>query len=235
MIGAGGIGAPVALALARAGVQALEVIDDDVVEVSNLHRQILFEDEDVGTDKLDAFVRGLGRRHPAVKLTPVRGRAVPATARALIRGATVVIDATDNFATRFLLADAAHLEGIPIVHAAAVRWHATVMAVAPAGAPCYRCLFEDLPQGPVIDCATAGVMGPLCGIAGAVAADRALRIVAGDPTAVGHVVTFDGQADRLRQVKVGARRDCPLCGEGATIGSIEPTRYMGGSCDPLVS
>lgn len=149
----------------------------------------------------------------------------------LVWASDVVIDATDNFASRFLLADAAHLAGVPIVHAAAVRWQATVMPVAAHGAPCYRCIFEDLPSGPVADCATAGVMGPICAVSGAIAADRALRIVAGERDAFGHIVTYDGRSDRLREVGVGPRADCPLCGRSATIGSIDPNRYMGPPCE----
>lgn len=233
LIGAGGIGAPAALTLAEAGVGELVLVDDDVVETSNLHRQILFDDADVGTHKLDALARALERRFPRLVTQSMKTRALPGTVMELMRGADVVIDATDNFASRFLLADAAHLAGVPIVHAAAVRWHATVMAVAGTGAPCYRCVFEDLPTGPLIDCATAGVMGPVCAVSGAVAADRALRILAGTGDAFGHIVTYDGQRDRLREVGLGPRSDCPLCGRSATIGSIDPNRYMGKPCEAL--
>ena len=137
----------------------------------------------------------------------------------------VVIDATDNFPTRFLLADAAHLAGVPIVHAAAVRWQATVLGAAGHGKPCYRCLFEDVPSGALLDCATAGVAGPVCGVAGAVAADRAIRSLEGDRTAVGTIVTYDGLTDRLRQIEVHPRANCALCGAEATIGTIDARRY----------
>ncbi len=225
LIGAGGIGAPVAIALAEAGLRELLVVDDDTVELSNLHRQILFSDADVGAPKLTTFVTALEQRFPQLSVTGVPGRALPSTVMELVAAGGVVVDATDNFPSRFLLADAAHLAGVPIVHAAAVRWQATVMPVAARGAPCYRCLFEDLPTGPVADCATAGVMGPVCGVSGAVAADRALRILSGDGGAFGHIVTFDGRCDQLREVKIHARDDCPLCSKRATIGSIHPSRY----------
>ncbi len=231
MIGAGGIGAPLALALGRAGVEQLAIVDDDVIEESNLHRQVLFEDSDVGTHKLDALALALDARFPALDVVTMKERALPHTVMNLIEGSAVVLDATDNFATRFMLADAALLAGVPIVHAAAVRWQVTVMPVSARGGPCYRCLFEDLPTGPVADCATAGVMGPVCAISGAIAADRALRIVAGEPGATGHIVTYDGRRDRLREVRVNRRDDCPLCSEGATIGTIEPNRYTGAACE----
>ncbi|HEY4122358.1 MAG TPA: ThiF family adenylyltransferase, partial [Byssovorax sp.] len=175
LVGAGGIGAPAALALALGGVRALTVVDDDRVELTNLHRQILFTEADVGRDKVDAFADALAARAPDLSIERVRGRALPHTTGAIVDGAAVVIDATDNFASRFLLADACRLAGVPVVHAAAVRLVATVMASRGDGAPCYRCLFEDLPSGDAPDCATAGVVGPVCGVAGALAADRALR------------------------------------------------------------
>src|SRR6185295_13146508 len=136
------------------------------------------------------------------------------------------IDATDNFASRFLLADACALAGVPVVHAAAVRWSATVMAVAPRGRPCYRCLFEDLPEGDAPDCATAGVVGPVCGVAGALAADRALRVLAGDASVYGSIATFDGLRDALRSVPVRARRGCPLCGDAPAVVNLDPMRYQ---------
>ena len=228
LIGAGGIGAPAVWALCEAGVQALRVVDDDIVELSNLHRQILFDDEDTGRPKLEALARAMAARYPQVSLDLRVGRALPDTVLDVIDGASVVVDATDNFASRFLLADAAHISGVPIVHAASVQWKATVMAVAAAGRPCYRCLFEDLPSGDQLDCATAGVVGPVCGVAGAVAADAALRVVAGDDTVFGRITTYDGLRDRLRDVAVAPRADCPLC--LGSIVRITGERYMGAVC-----
>jgi molybdopterin/thiamine biosynthesis adenylyltransferase len=225
LVGAGGIGAPAAIALAAAGVTAIEVADDDRVDVTNLHRQILFEEGDVGRGKLDALSDAIIRRFSAVSVTPLP-RAVPATAAGIVRGAAVVIDATDNFASRFLLADACRLARVPVVHAAAVRLSATVMAADADGRPCYRCLFEDLPDGDAPDCASAGVLGPVCGVAGALAADRALRILAGDVSALGHVVTFDGARDALRVVAVRPRPACPLCGPRPIIDALDPARYV---------
>jgi molybdopterin/thiamine biosynthesis adenylyltransferase len=231
LVGAGGIAAPLALALGAAGVTALRVADDDVVEVSNLHRQILFSDADVGRPKLDAFSDALRRRFPALAVELHRGRALPETVMGLVADAAVVVDATDNFASRFLLADACALARVPVVHAAAVRWTATVMAVGPVGRPCYRCLFEDVPGDGAPDCATAGVAGPVCGVAGALAADRALRLTRGDATAVGTIVTYDGRRDALRAVPVRPRAGCPLCGEPRALSDIDPRRYQPRACE----
>ena len=230
IIGAGGIGAPLAIALISGGVRHLTVVDDDTVEASNLHRQILFTAADVGRSKLDAFAEALEARAPGVVVTRVPGRALPLTVASIVAGAGVVVDATDNFASRFLLADACALARVPVVHAAAVRWQATVFAVPPGGRPCYRCLFEDVPRGDAPDCATAGVVGPVCGVAGAVAADRALRLLAGDASAYGHIATYDGWRDTLRSVPVPARRDCALCGAAPAIHTILASRYLAPAC-----
>ncbi|AUX24661.1 hypothetical protein SOCEGT47_052000 [Sorangium cellulosum] len=226
VVGAGGIAHPAALALAAAGVRDLRITDDDQVEITNLHRQILFDDADLGRPKLDAFAEALGRRFPGIRVDRRPGRFTPTTAADLLDGVSVVVDATDNFASRFLIADACHLAGAPVVHAAAVRWRATVMAAPGRGAPCYRCLFEDLPTGQAPDCATAGVAGPVCGVAGAIAADRALAILAGDASVFGRIATYDGRSDTLRSVAVAARPGCALCGERATIATLDVSRYV---------
>ncbi len=230
IIGAGGIGAPAAMALVAGGARRLTVVDDDTVEISNLHRQILFTAADVGRSKLEAFAEALEKRAPGVVVTRVPGRALPLTVASIVADAAVVLDATDNFASRFLLADACALARVPVVHAAAVRWQATVFAVPPGGKPCYRCLFEDVPRGDAPDCATAGVVGPVCGVAGAVAADRALRILAGDASAYGHIVTYDGLRDTLRSVPVPTRPDYALCGAAPAIHGILASRYLAPAC-----
>lgn len=238
LVGAGGIGAPAALTLVEAGVRRFVVVDDDTVERSNLHRQILYGEADVGRPKLEAFRDAVLRRAPDARVELVPTRLLPETAAELVTRARVVIDAVDNFASRFLAADAAWLagraagaRGVPVVHAAAVRWVATVMASSPEGRPCYRCLFEEPPGGDAPDCATAGVVGPVCGVAGALAAELALRILGrapGDP--YGQVYSYDGRKDRLRKVALRARADCALCGEPGRIDRLDEALYLGPSC-----
>lgn len=230
VVGMGGLGCPAALALAEAGVSCLVLADDDVVDVTNLHRQILFDEADVGTDKLDAAERTLRRLYPRLDVDRVRSRLLPDNARDLVRQADVVIEGADNYATKFLASDACRLEETPVVHGSAVRWRATAWAVSPAGAPCYRCLFEDVPRaGADVNCAEAGVMGPVVGLAGALLADLGLRVLAGDPTVFGSIHTYDGRRDRLRAVEVPRRPDCPLCGT-QEIFDIDEARYTGQSC-----
>jgi molybdopterin/thiamine biosynthesis adenylyltransferase len=227
LVGTGGVGAPCAIALAEAGVGTLVLADEDAVEVVNLHRQLLFGPNDVGQRKLDAAKRALEHRRPGISVELFHGRALPATAFDLARRADVIVDATDNFASRFLLADACHLARKPVIHAAAVRWIGTVVSTGPQGRPCYRCLFEDLPDS-APDCATAGIVGPVCGVIGGIAAEMALSAALGETRLAGHVATFDGRTDELRLVKVARRDDCVLCGRAPTIVDLIETRYLGG-------
>ncbi len=229
LVGLGGLGCPAALALAEAEVDLL-LLDDDEVELTNLHRQVLYEESDVGRPKLeaarDALVRR-GARAERLELRPTRF--LPETSSEILTDVDLVLEGSDNFATKFLTADACHLAGVPVVHGAAIRWRATAWLVAPDGRPCYRCLFEDLPRGAQQNCDTAGVMGPVVGFAGAVMAELALRWLQGDTSAAGHVWTYDGSSDRLRQVMVAPRADCPLCGHQPSILDIRESRYL----DPL--
>lgn len=232
VVGVGGLGSPAALALARSGLGRLVLADDDIVEASNLHRQILFRDDDVGRDKLDAAWSCLERlASESTRIELVRSRFLPDNARELARSVDLVIEGADNYATKFLVADACALESRAVVHGSAVRWRATVWAVGSGGRPCYRCLFEDVPVDQAqLNCAEAGVMGPVAGLAGAMMADLALRVLSMDEGATGYVHTYDGLTDRLRSVAVTPRADCALCSPGRTIFDIDEARYVGRSC-----
>jgi adenylyltransferase/sulfurtransferase len=229
VVGTGGVGAPAAIALAEAGIGELVLADDDEVEVENLHRQLLFDDADVGSSKPDAARRALVRRRSSLSVEVFRGRAVPATAKELVARVDAVVDATDNFPTRFLLADACRLAGVPVVHAAAVRWIGTVVSSAARGQPCYRCLFEDVPAS-APDCQTAGIVGPVCGVIGGIAAEMALAAARGETRLAGKIATFDGLSDELRLVGIPARTSCPLCGSEPTIHDLDENRYTGAAC-----
>lgn len=226
VVGVGGLGCPAALALVRAGVGRVLLADDDLVDETNLHRQILFFEADVGKDKLDAAARALHSE----RVELVRSRLLPDTALEMVRSVDVVVEGADNFATKFLAADACRLQQRPVIHGAGIRWRATAWAVAAEGRPCYRCLFEDVPAGAQLNCDDAGVMGPVVGLAGALMADLALRVLVGDASAFGAIHTYDGKADRLRAVGVAPRPDCPLCGPRQRIFDIDESRYIAPSC-----
>lgn len=232
LVGLGGLGCPAAVALLQAGVGRLLLIDDDTVDETNLPRQILYQDEDIGQPKLPAAMRALQRfgARPE-QLVPYPTRCVPETALEVLGTADVIVEGADNYATKFLVADAAHLLGKPVIHGAAVGWHATVLSSAATGRPCYRCIFEDLPTGPgaARNCDNAGVMGPVTGFAGALMAEQALRTLAGI-SSVSTLHDYDGKTDRLRVISLSARDSCLLCGSNPTILDLNEARYLGASC-----
>lgn len=232
VVGVGGLGCPAALALARAGVR-LRLCDDDRIELSNLHRQILFAEADVGLDKLDV-ARTVLLEAGAPEVEIVRGRLLPETAAELVRGVAVIVEGADNFATKFLAADAGHLADVPVVHGAAVRWHGTALWSRGSGVPCYRCLFEELlADSEAPNCSVAGVVGPAVGVVGALMADLALDVLSGDDSRAGTIFSFDGKSGRLRGAPVAPRADCALCGKTATIRSILSERYWPPTCATL--
>lgn len=228
IVGVGGLGAPAALALAHAGVGRLLLVDDDTVDRSNLHRQILFRDQDVGRSKLEATVDGLARRRLDTRVELRPGRLSPGKTD-LVAGADVIVECSDNFATKFLAADVARLTRTPIVHGAAIRWIGTAFAVGPEGGPCYRCLFEDIPPGAQAGCDLAGVVGPVCGIIGALQAHLALEILDSSETGkapFGTLLSLDGLRDDLRARRIHRRTGCALCGQTPTIDAIDAARYQ---------
>jgi molybdopterin/thiamine biosynthesis adenylyltransferase len=230
LIGLGGLGCPAALGLARAGVSEISLCDDDVVDEGNLHPQSLYRESDVGADKLDAAQAALTREatHSGARIRLVRQRFLPENARDLVRQVDLVIEGADNFATKFLVADACFLERRPVVHGAGIRWVGTAWAVAAEGRPCYRCLFEDVPTGPQASCDSAGVMGPVVGVVGALMAELALRALAGRAS-FGELWSFNGKMEALRKVPVTARASCPLCGAAASIRDTDEARYLPGT------
>lgn len=212
IIGLGGLGCPAAMALARAGIGQLHICDDDQIAETNLHRQVLYEAQDLGRDKLEVAkprLLALGANEVVVHRT----RLLPENARDLVSGQDIVIEGADNFATKFLAADACYLEHVPLVHGAAIRFIGTALLIKRDGCPCYRCLFEDLladDQAP--NCDSAGIMGPVVGVVGALLADLALDALNDDWSRAGQIFNFDGKSLRLRPVPVRPRHSCPLCG-----------------------
>lgn len=179
-------------ALATAFEAHWVLVDDDVVDEGNLGRQILFTDADVGDSKLAAAERQLRNLGvPAAQIELRAERLLPENARDVVRGASLVIEGADNYATKFLTADTCHLEQVPVVHGAALGWRATVWSVSALGAPCYRCLFEDVPSDNAPNCNSAGVIGPVTGFAGALMADAALDVL-NEHGRYGTLLSFDG-------------------------------------------
>jgi len=235
IIGAGGLGCPAALALGAGGVRRIGIVDDDRVDASNLHRQVLFTDEDVGAPKAAAFARAVQRRFPAVDVVAHAVRFEVGNARALIADYDVVIDGSDNFATKFLANDAAVLARRALVHGAAVGTGGQLLTVPAGGRPCYRCLFEAPPPAGVgPSCAEAGVLGPVPGVIGALAGVEACRLLRGQaPAFVGRLLQYDSTVMTLRGVPFNANSACAVCAPGARIHTLAADDYPAADCAVL--
>lgn len=226
IVGVGGLGCPASLALARAGVGHLTVVDPDAVDVTNLHRQLWHRDGDVGTPKVTSAAAKLARAFPALKLTCAHGRLEPGNAQALFEAHDLVIDATDGIDVKFLLSDAAVRTGKPLVYGGVLRMQGQAMLIAPGG-PCLRCLFETAPEPDDIPtCAQAGVLGSMAGLIGFLQAKLALRHLSSasavEGTSTLHV--FDGGDLRGRAVKVRKAKDCAACAPGREVVLAMPQR-----------
>ncbi len=210
LVGAGGLGAPAALVLARSGVRRLTLIDDDVVELTNLHRQVLYDDRDVGSEKVERAAAKLATEGADVEV--IRGRLLPETAVDLVARFDLVVEGADNFATKFLAADACTLAGVPLVSAGAVRWSGWAMCTLPdAPAACMRCVFEDIPRDRVETCAEAGVIGPMVGVLGALEGALAIRALLGDERVAGELWSYRALDGALRASRVRPRGACESC------------------------
>jgi adenylyltransferase/sulfurtransferase len=214
LVGAGGLGSPIGLYLAAAGVGHLGVVEFDVVDRSNLHRQVLHGTRDVGRPKLDSARDRLRDVNPNVEVEGHALRLDRTNALALVKDHDLVVDGTDNFATRYLTNDACVLAGKPNVHGSVYRFEGQASVFATADGPCYRCLFpEPPPPGTVPSCAEGGVLGVLPGLVGLIQATEALKLLLGvGDTLVGRLLLFDALAMEFRQVKVKKDPKCPACG-----------------------
>jgi len=223
VVGAGGLGSPVLQYLAAAGIGRIGIVDDDEVDITNLQRQVIFDQTDIGRNKAVAAadrVRALNA-DVAVDAYPVRLDA--SNARDVVRAYDVVADCTDSFGARYLLSDAARLEGRTDVYASIFRFDGQVSVFAPGG-PCYRCVFpEPPPEGSVPTCAEGGVLGVLAGIVGTWQANEALKLVLGiGDSLAGRLLLIDALGARVREVALAVDPACPLHGEHATIRDVAP-------------
>lgn len=219
LVGLGGLGSPAAFYLAGAGVGTLGLIDDDTVDVSNLHRQPLHATPDQGRPKTISAREKLAALNPAIRLAEHRLRLTGKNAAPLLSDYDLVLDGSDNFDTRYIVNDAAQRRGIPLVWGAVLRWEGQIMMVRPGRSACYRCLFPEPPDPALAaSCADAGVVGPLAGLVGSWMALEALKILwgAGAPL-VNRLLLIDGRSGRVRERVVERRKTCPACAPGAGV------------------
>ncbi len=234
VVGAGGLGSPLLLYLAAAGVGTLGVIDDDVVDFSNLQRQVIHDTSKVGSDKVESAQARIAEINPDVRVVATRERLVRDRALGLISAHDVVADGSDNFATRYLVNDACYFAKRPLVSAAIMRFDGQITTFKahergpedPTAHPCQRCVFPTQPEDPKQGCADMGVMGALAGTLGAMQASEVIKELLGIGESMsGRLLLYDSLASVFREVKVQADPACPLCGPEASLHALSDVEY----------
>jgi sulfur-carrier protein adenylyltransferase/sulfurtransferase len=230
-IGAGGLGSPVTMYLAAAGVGEIGIVDFDRVDASNLQRQLLHDTADIGKLKTDSAVERLAAINPGVRVTTYETRLTSANAAGIADPYDIIIDGTDNFETRYLSNDLAVLTKKPNIYGSIYRFEGQVSVFAPhLGGPCYRCLFPNPPQpGQVPSCAEGGVLGVLPGIIGCLQANEAIKLILGigEPL-IGRLIHFDALAFRFREIKLRRDLQCVVCGDDPTVTELHDITF---ACD----
>ena len=234
VIGAGGLGSPLLLYLAAAGVGTLGVIDDDVVDYSNLQRQVVHDTSALGMDKVESAKARIAEVNPDVKVVAYRERLVRDRALELVSAHDVVADGSDNFSTRYLVNDTCYFSGRTLVSAAIMRFDGQITTFKaharepddPTGHPCQRCIFPSQPEDPKQGCADVGVLGALAGTLGAMQASEAIKELLGIGESLsGRLLLYDSLAAAFREVRIQADPACPLCGPQATLLALEDIDY----------
>ena len=219
LVGAGGLGSPAAYYLAAAGVGTLGIIDNDVVDISNLQRQILHTNDRVGTPKVESAKQTLEALNPDVKVIPYQAKLTSENIMDIIKNYDLVVDGCDNFPTRYLVNDACVLAGKPNVHGSIFQFEGQATVFYPGKGPCYRCLYPEPPPAEMApSCAEAGVLGVLPGLIGVIEALEAIKIILGKgDTLVGRLVHFNTLTMEINTLKLRRDPSCPVCGDNPTI------------------
>lgn len=223
IIGAGGLGAPAAMYLAAAGVGMIGIADADVVDLSNLQRQIIHTTKDIGIPKVVSASETMKSINPNVEVATYHEFLYSSNIRTVIRGYDFVLDGTDNFAAKFLINDACVMEKIPFSHAGIIRFRGQLMTVIPGESPCYRCAFkEPPPKGAVPTCREAGVIGAMAGVIGSLQALEAVKYITGaGELLTGKLLTFDALTMKFHTVKLPPRGEgCAVCKEHPDISEL---------------
>jgi len=219
VVGTGGLGSPVSLYLAAAGVGTLGLVDADAVDISNLQRQIIHTTADIDRPKVESAEAKLKAINPDVTVEPWLLYLDASNIAEIVRQYDFVIDGTDNFASKFLINDACVMAGIPFSHGGILRFDGQTMTVLPGRSACYRCCFPEPPPAKAVpSCSQAGVLGAVAGMLGTIQAAEALKFITGAGTLLTDtLLTFDAKTMNFRRVKLRKRPDCPVCGEHPTV------------------
>lgn len=215
IVGAGGLGAPVALYLAAAGIGTIGIIDGDLVDLSNLQRQVIHHTPDLGRPKVLSAKEKILAINPDVNVITYEERLLARNAMELIKNYDILVDGTDNFPTKFLTNDAAIFSGKPLIHGGILRFDGQVLTILPRRSACYRCIFkEPPPPGVVPSCQEAGVLGALAGVIGTIQATEVLKLILeiGSPLA-DRLVRYDALQTGFREIRVRRNPNCPVCSD----------------------
>ena len=231
LVGAGGLGSPVALYLAAAGVGTIGLVDFDTVDLSNLQRQVLHGSAAIGSSKIDSARDRLRDINPNVRLEAYETRLTSANALEIARGYGVIVDGTDNFATRYLVNDTSVLLEIPNVYGSVYRFEGQASVFGAPGGPCYRCLFREPPPPELVpSCAEGGVLGVVPGLIGTIQAAETIKLLLGlGETLVGRLLTIDAMTMAFRTIEIRRDAECPACGTREITELIDYDEFCGGA------
>lgn len=227
VVGAGGLGAPVLQYLAAAGVGNISILDGDVVEESNLQRQVLFTEDDLGQFKAQVAAQRLGRMNPHIKISHETRMLTAQSVLETIRGFDCVVDCTDNFPTRYALNDACVIAKVPLISAAIFRFEGQLSIYAHPDGPCYRCFYpKPPPQGLIPDCASGGVFGVLAGVLGTMQAVEVIKLILGvGDLVLNRLVLYDSLKAKLSEMKVRKNPNCPYCASSSEITDVHAIEW----------
>lgn len=219
VIGAGGLGSPVLLYLAAAGVGTLGIADFDTVALSNLNRQVIHFTEDIGKKKIDSAEAKVNLLNPEIKIEKIKRRIDVDNIEDIVGQYDLVVDATDNFSSRYLISDCCYLLGKPLIEGAAVGYVGILMTIVPGQTPCYRCLYPEPPlDGGIETCSDAGILGGVTGVIGSLQALEAIKVITGVGEIIaGRVLYFDAMTGEFTELKLNRAEECALCGKAPTI------------------
>lgn len=222
IVGSGGLGSPCAYYLTAAGVGKLGIIDKDLVDLSNLQRQILYSTEDLNRPKVESAQRRLNKLNPDVEIIAIKTELTSKNVLKLIEGYDIIVDCTDNFPARYLINDACILANKPMVHAGVYRFDGQVFTILPHQGPCYRCIFSEPPSPESMpSCKDVGVLGAVPGVIGALQAAEVIKYIIGKgELLVGRILIFDALKASFREVKFRRNAKCRVCGDNPAITNL---------------
>jgi molybdopterin/thiamine biosynthesis adenylyltransferase len=227
LVGVGGLGSPAGYYLAAAGIGALAIVDNDVVELSNLQRQIAHSTKKIDMSKVASAKDTFEALNPDTKVTAIKERITKDNIEGLIRDCDIVVDCSDNFATRFLINDACVLSKKRLVSGAILRFEGQLTTILPGEGHCYRCLFEEMPPADIVSSLqTAGLVGAVPGVIGSLQALEVIKLIVGKGSVLKErLLIFDGLKAKFRRIKVQRNPECPVCGDHPTITTLNDREY----------